>query len=110
MSGPYEPSTCFLRLASTSPWILRSPNGANVFSKKPPTPPAPCHDVLTVTVEPCPAGETVQLVTIDELASFSMTVWPATSTLALTSRTRDLVACSFQVATVPAPWPPSSTL
>ena len=46
---------------------------------------------------------------IDELASFSMTVWPATSTLAFTSRTRDLVACSFQVATVPAPWPPSST-
>jgi hypothetical protein len=73
-------------------------------------PPAPCHDVLTVTDEPGPAGATVQLVIIDELASFSITVWPATSTLALTSRTRDFVACSFQLATVPAPCPPSSTL
>jgi hypothetical protein len=72
-------------------------------------PPAPCHDVLTVTDDPGPAGATVQLVIMDEFASFSMTVWPATSTLALTSRTRDLVACSFQVATVPAPCPPSST-
>ena len=76
----------------------------------PPMPPAPCHDVLTVTEEPGPAGATVQLVTIDELASFSITVCPATSTVALTSRTRDLVACSFQLATVPAPCPPSSTL
>ena len=72
-------------------------------------PPAPCHDVLTVTDEPSPAGATVQFVIIDEFASFSMTVCPATSTLALTSRTRDLVACSFHVATVPAPCPPSST-
>ena len=62
-----------------------------------------------MTLEPGPAGATVQLVTIEELASFSMTVCPATSTLALTSRTRDLVACSFHVATVPAPCPPSST-
>ena len=46
-------------------------------------PPAPCHDVLTVTDEPGPAGATVQLVTIDELASFSMTVCPATSTVGL---------------------------
>ena len=65
--------------------------------------------VLVVTDEPVPAGATVQLVTIVEFASFSMTVCPATSTVAFTSRTRDLVACSFQVATVPAPWPPSST-
>ena len=71
--------------------------------RSPSTPPAPCHVVLTVTLEPGPAGATVQLVTIDELASFSMTVWPATSTAAFTSRTRDLVACSFQLATVPAP-------
>ena len=54
-----------------------------------------------VTVEPVPAGATVQLVTIDELASFSMTECPATSTAALTSRTRDSVACNFHVATVP---------
>ena len=72
-------------------------------------PPAPCHDVLTVTDEPGPAGATVQLVTIELLASFSITVCPATSTVALTSRTRDLVACNFQLATVPAPWPPSRT-
>ena len=58
-----------------------------------------------VTLEPVPAGATVQLVTIDELASFSMTACPATSTLALTSRTRDSVACSFQVATVPCALP-----
>ena len=49
-----------------------------------------------MTDDPGPAGATVQLVIIDEFASFSMTVWPATSTLALTSRTRDFVACSFQ--------------
>ena len=54
-------------------------------------------------------GATVQFVTIDELASFSITVWPATSTWASTSRTRDLVACSFHVATVPSPWPPYTT-
>ena len=66
-------------------------------------PPAPCHDVFSVTDEPDPDGATVQLVTIELLASFSMTVCPATSTAAFTSRTRDLVACNFQVATVPAP-------
>ena len=65
--------------------------------------------VFTVTLDPGPAGATVQLVTMDEFASFSMTVWPATSTLTCTSRTRDLVACSFHLATVPAPWPPCST-
>ena len=37
-------------------------------------PPAPFHDVLTVTDEPSPAGETVQFVIIVELASFSITV------------------------------------
>ena len=72
-------------------------------------PPAPVQDVFTVTDEPGPAGATVQLVTIDELASFSMTVRPATSTVAFTCRERDLVACSVHSATVPAPWPPSST-
>jgi hypothetical protein len=41
---------------------LRNPNGANVFSKNPPMPPAPCYDVLTVTDEPGPAVATVQLV------------------------------------------------
>ena len=65
-----------------------------VFSKNPPMPPAPSNDVFTVTDEPGPAGATVQFVTIVELASFSITVCPATSTSALTSRTRDLVACS----------------
>ena len=54
-----------------------------------------------VTVEPVPAGATVQVVTMVELASFSMTECPATSTVALTSRTRDSVACNFHVATVP---------
>jgi hypothetical protein len=35
----------------------------------------PFHVVLTVTLEPAgPAGATVQLITIDELTSFSMTV------------------------------------
>ena len=41
-------------------------------------PPAPCQDVLTVTDEPGPAGGTVQLITIVELASLSITVCPAT--------------------------------
>ena len=54
----------FLKFASTSDWILFSPNGANVFSKNPFTPPAPVHVVVTVTLEPGPAGATVQLVTI----------------------------------------------
>ncbi|AMD56073.1 hypothetical protein ATO49_26750 [Mycolicibacterium fortuitum subsp. fortuitum DSM 46621 = ATCC 6841 = JCM 6387] len=90
-------------MASTSSWILRRPSGANVFSKKPLIPPAPVQLVLRLTDEPVPAGATVQLVTRLELASFSITVWPATSTEALMSRTRDSVACSFQLATVPAP-------
>ena len=94
-----------LRLASTSAWIFFSPSGAKVFSKKPPMPPAPVQVVFTVTLDPGPAGATVQLVTMDEFASFSMTVWPATSTLTCTSRTRDLVACSFHLATVPGPLP-----
>ena len=54
--------------------------------KKPFTPVPPVQLVLTVTVAPVPAGATVQLVTIDELASFSITVLPATSTSARTSR------------------------
>ena len=41
------------------------------------------------------------MVTIDEFASFSMTVWPATLTVARTSRARFSVACSFHLATVP---------
>ena len=36
--------------------------------------------------EPGPAGATVQLVTSEELASFSMTVWPARSTSARAHR------------------------
>ena len=82
---------------------LPQPNGANVISKNPPMPPASCHDVLTVTDEPGPAGATVQLITIVELASFSITVCPATSTFILTSRTHDLVDCSFHIATYDRP-------
>src|ERR1700752_4216158 len=89
--------------------MLFSPKGAKVFSKKPFTPPAPFQVVFSVTLDPGPAGATVQLVTMDELASFSMTLWPATSKLTCTSRTRDLVACSFHLATVPTPCPPCST-
>ncbi|CNU76948.1 Uncharacterised protein [Mycobacterium tuberculosis] len=62
-----------------------------------------------MTLEPGPAGATVQLVTMDEFMSFSMTVCPATSTFTCTSRTRDCVACSRHLATVPRPLPPSST-
>ncbi|OOK73084.1 hypothetical protein BZL29_5183 [Mycobacterium kansasii] len=43
---------------------------------------------------------------MDEFASFSITVWPATSTLTCTLRTRDLVACSRHFATVPCPGRP----
>ncbi|COX08206.1 Uncharacterised protein [Mycobacterium tuberculosis] len=46
---------------------------------------------------------------MDEFMSFSMTVCPATSTFTCTSRTRDCVACSRHLATVPRPLPPSST-
>ncbi len=56
-----------------------------------------------------PAGATVQLVTRDELASFSMTVWPATSTSARTTLDRDLVACSRQGRRCPGPGRPSDT-
>ncbi|SHW91164.1 Uncharacterised protein [Mycobacteroides abscessus subsp. abscessus] len=66
-------------------------------------PPPPVHAVLVVTDEPGPAGATVHVVTRVELASFSMTVCPATLTADLISRTRDSVACSFQDATVPSP-------
>jgi hypothetical protein len=55
---------------------LRNPNGANVCSKSPPMPRAPCHDILTVTDEPGPAAAMVQLVTIVELAVRSLRLRP----------------------------------
>jgi len=68
--GRLPSSSCF-RLASTCDWLFFRPCGANVFSKKPFAPHAPIHVVLTVALDPGPAGATVQLVTMVELASFS---------------------------------------
>ena len=46
MSGRLPALHFLLEVASTLPCILRNPNGASVFSRNPPMPPAPCHDVL----------------------------------------------------------------
>src|SRR5690606_33191201 len=90
--------------------MLRRPFGAKIRSKTPPTPPAPSQVVLMWTRDPPFAGDTVQVLTIEELASFSTRV---SAEGALTenrqSRIRLLVAASFQCTTVPAPWPPSRT-
>ena len=87
---------------SSSPPLNDAQAGPDVqfaFSKNPPMPPAPCHDVLTVTDEPGPAGATVQLITIVELASLSIRCARPRRTCILTSRTHDLVDCSFHIAT-----------
>ncbi|ARX87549.1 hypothetical protein SMD44_07030 [Streptomyces alboflavus] len=85
--------------------------GAKVFSKKPPMPPAPFHtEVTTTRAEPSPAGVTRQVVTMDELRSFS-TSSPSVGSLTSSrqSRIRLLVAWSFQWTRVPSPSPPSRT-
>ena len=84
---------------------LAQPQRRNVCSKNPPMPPA----VPRSLDRDRRVGARRASVAIVELASFSITVCPATSTFTLTSRTRDMVACSFHVATVPAPCPPSSS-
>lgn len=52
-------STSFFRFSSICCWIFFRPSGANVFSKKPLTPPVPFHCVSTTTVEPVPFGTTL---------------------------------------------------
>src|SRR6266566_5127369 len=74
-------------------------------------PPAPFQTVLTTTRDlPSPAGVTRQVVTIEELRSFS-TSSPSVGSLTSSrqSRTRLLVAWSFQWTRVPSPSPPSRT-
>src|SRR5690606_13113594 len=98
-------------LSSTPSWIRARPFGAKVRSKKPPIPPAPFQLLSTVTtLRSGPAGVTVQVVTMLELASFStIRSSPGVVTSISWSRTRLLVACSSQCTRVPSPWPPAST-
>ena len=71
---------------------------AKVRSKNPPIPPAPFQIELTTTLaRPSPAGVTTQVVTMEELRSFS-TSSPSVGSVTSSrqSRTRLLVAWSFQ--------------
>ena len=86
--------------------------GANVRSKKPPTPFAPSHcvSIVTLDVSPSPDGVTVKLVTSEEPWSVSVMTRPGSgsSTRMTYSRVRP-PAVTLKRCSVPAPTPPSST-
>src|SRR6266702_76089 len=90
--------------------MARMTLGANVFSKKPPIPPAPSQVVEICTSEALSRGVTVVVVTRLEPVSDSVMTRPGSgsSTLIRYSRVRP-PAVTVNRVIVPAPTPPDST-